>query len=182
LRKNCSGERGPGTAGRERAHRRVSRVADGKAKLTVELGGARGQWRPRNMRWTSVGGGGALGSCGQSEREGEGAGQRAQMGEGRWASRARGSKGARGLGRGRRKRGRGCVHGGEIVGERLDTADRWGRWNRERGAGARGRTSADRSGPRDKEREREEERRDRVGADRRYPPVRQRGRRRGRAG
>jgi hypothetical protein len=28
LRKNCSGERGPGAAGRERAHRRVSRVAE----------------------------------------------------------------------------------------------------------------------------------------------------------
>jgi hypothetical protein len=32
---------GPGAAGRERAHRRVSRVADGKAKLTVALDGAR---------------------------------------------------------------------------------------------------------------------------------------------
>jgi hypothetical protein len=37
------------------------------------------------------------------------------MREGRWVSRARG------LGRGRRTRGRGCVHGGEIVGERLET-------------------------------------------------------------
>jgi hypothetical protein len=43
-----------------------------------------------------MGGGGALGSRGQSKREGEGARQRAQMGEGRWASRAWGSKGARG--------------------------------------------------------------------------------------
>jgi hypothetical protein len=62
-----------------------------------------------------------LGSRGQSEREGERAGQRAQIDEGRWASRTRGSKGTRGLGRGRRTRGRGCVHGGEIVGERLGT-------------------------------------------------------------
>jgi hypothetical protein len=96
------------------------------------------------------------------------------MGEGRWASRAWGSKGPWGLGRGRRTRGRGRVHGEEIVGERLEMADRWGRRDRERGAGARGRTSADRSGPRD--REREGERRDRVGAGRRDPPVRQRGR------
>jgi hypothetical protein len=43
-----------------------------------------------------MGGGGALGSRGQSKREGEGARQRAQRGEGRWASRAWGSKGARG--------------------------------------------------------------------------------------
>jgi hypothetical protein len=75
-----------------------------------------------------------------------------------------------GLGRGRGTRGRGRVHGGEIVGERLETADRWGRRDRERGAGARGRTSADRSGPRDIDRE--GERRDQVGADRRDPPVR----------
>jgi hypothetical protein len=60
----------------------VSRVADGKAKLTVALDGARAQRRPWNRRWTSVGGGRALGSCGQSEREGERAKQRAQMGEG----------------------------------------------------------------------------------------------------
>jgi hypothetical protein len=107
-----SGERGPGAAGGERAHRRVSRVADGKAKLTVALDGAWEQQRPRNRQWASAGGGGALGSRGQSEREGEGAGQRAQMREGRWASRARGSKGARELGRGRRTCGRGRVHGG----------------------------------------------------------------------
>jgi hypothetical protein len=62
-----------------------------------------------------------LGSRGQSEREGERAGQRALMDEGRWASRARVSKGARGLGRGRRTRDRGHAHGGEIVGERLGT-------------------------------------------------------------
>jgi hypothetical protein len=69
----------------------VYRVADGKAKLTVALDGARTQQRPRNRLWMSAGGGRALGSRGQSEREGEGAGQRVQMGEGRWATRARGS-------------------------------------------------------------------------------------------
>jgi hypothetical protein len=69
-----------------------------------------------------VDGGEALSSRGQSEREGEEAGQRAQMREGRWASRERGSEGARGLERGRRTRGRGRVHDGEIVGERLETS------------------------------------------------------------
>jgi hypothetical protein len=128
----------------------MSRVADGKAKLTVALDGTRAQRRPRNKRWTSGGGGGALGSRGQSEREGERARQRAQMGEGRWASRARG------LGRGRRTRGRGCVQGGEIVGGRLRTADRWGRRDRERErAGATENNGADRVGPRDRERGRE---------------------------
>jgi hypothetical protein len=115
-----SGERRPDATGRERAHRRVSRVVDGKAKLTVALDRARAQRRPRNRRWASAGGGGALGSCRQTEREGEGAGQKAQMREGRWASRALGSKGTRGLGCGWRTRGRGCIHGGEIVGERLE--------------------------------------------------------------
>jgi hypothetical protein len=58
LRKNHSSERGPDIPERGRAHRRVSRVADGKAKLTVALDGARAQRRPRNRRWTSVGAGG----------------------------------------------------------------------------------------------------------------------------
>jgi hypothetical protein len=44
------------------------------------------------------------------------------MREGRWASRARGSKGARGHRRDRRTRELGCVHGGEIVGGRLMTS------------------------------------------------------------
>jgi hypothetical protein len=155
LRKNCSDERGPGTVGRERAHRRVSRAANSEAELTVALNGARTRRWPQNRRRSAVGGGGALGSHGQSEREGKGARQRAQMGEGRWASRARGSKGARGLRCGQRTHGRGRIHGGEIVGERLETADRWGQRDRERGAGARERTSADRSGPRDRERGRD---------------------------
>jgi hypothetical protein len=117
----------------------VSRAADSKAKLTVALDGARTQRRPRNRRWASADGGGTLCLRGQSEREGEGAGQRAQMREGRWASRAQGSEGVRGLGRGRRTRGRGRVHDGEIVGGRLETADRWGWRDRER-EGSRGRT------------------------------------------
>jgi hypothetical protein len=65
------------------------------------------------------------------EREGERVRQRAQMREGRWASRARGSKGARAHRRGRRTRGRGRVHGGEIVDRRLGMAARWGWRDRE---------------------------------------------------
>jgi hypothetical protein len=83
------------------------------------------------------------------------------MGEGRWASRARG------LGRGRGTRGRGRVHGGEIVGKRLETTDRWGRRDRERRAGELAPTGLAHVT--------ERERHDRVGADRRDPPVRQRG-------
>jgi hypothetical protein len=49
-----SGEHRPNETERERAHRRVSRVADGKAKLTVALDGARAQRRPRNRRWASA--------------------------------------------------------------------------------------------------------------------------------
>jgi hypothetical protein len=60
-----------------------------------------------------VSGGRALCSCGQSEREGEGVWLRAQVSEGRWASTARGSKGARARGRGQRTRGRGRVQGGD---------------------------------------------------------------------
>jgi hypothetical protein len=97
----CSGERGSNAARRERAHRRVSRAADSKAKLTVALDEARARQRPQNRLWASAGGGRALCSRGQSEREGEGAGHRAQMREGMCASGAQGSKGARGLGRGR---------------------------------------------------------------------------------
>jgi hypothetical protein len=168
-----SGECGPDATGRERAHRRVSRAADSKAKLTVALDGARAQRRPRNRRWASADGGGAPCSRAQSEREGERAGQRAQMREGRWASRARGSKGAPGLGRDRRTHGRGRVNGGEIVGGRLETADRWGWWDRERELARGGENGADSFGPRGRERGRG---RTQACADRRGPPVRHRGR------
>jgi hypothetical protein len=57
------------------------------------------------------------------------------MSERRWASRARGSKRARARGHGRRTCGRGRVDDGEIVGERLGTADRWERRDRERVGG-----------------------------------------------
>jgi hypothetical protein len=92
------------------------------------------------------------------------------MREGRWASRAWGSKGARGLERGWRTRGRGCVHGGEIVGMRLETGLHLGMaGQRERGH---------RGGERGRERGRGVS--VLVGADRRDPPVRHRGRARAR--
>ena len=158
LRKSCSGERGSDAARKERAHRTVSRAADNKAKLTMVLDGARAQWRPWNRQWSSAGGGGAPCSRGQSEREGERVGQRAQMREERWESRAQGSKGARAHGHGRRTRGRGRVHGWEIVGGRLRTADWWRRRDRERvGADGRGERTAPTALAHEAERERESE-------------------------
>jgi hypothetical protein len=94
------------------------------------------------------------------------------MSERRWASRARGSKRARARGHGRRTCGRGRVDDGEIVGERLGTADRWERRDRER-VGGGGENGADNSAPEQRERGSE---RARVGADRRGTPVRHRGR------
>jgi hypothetical protein len=132
LRKNCSDEHRSDATRKKRTHQRVSRAANSKVKLTVALDGARAQQRPRNRHWSSAGGGGAPCSRGQSEREGERVGQRAQMREEGWASRTRGSKGARAHGHGRRTRGRGRIYGVEIVGGRLRTADRWGRRDRER--------------------------------------------------
>jgi hypothetical protein len=96
------------------------------------------------------------------------------MRERRWASRARGSKGAWELGRGWRTRGRGCVHGGEIVGGRLETADRWGRWDRERESGRGGKERRQQlwpTGQRERGRGRAQ-----ACADRRGPPVTHRGR------
>jgi hypothetical protein len=168
LRKKRSGERGPDAVGKERAHRRVSRAADSKVELTMALDRARARQRPRNRQWSSAGGGEAPCTRGQSER----VWQRAQMSKGRWASRARGSKGARAQGRGKRTRGRGRVHGGEIVGERLGTIDRWGRRDSER---ARGKRTAPTARPHRAARERERgSERARVGTDRRGPPVRHR--------
>jgi hypothetical protein len=95
LRKNCSSERGPDETERGRAHRRVSRAADSEAELTVARDRARTRRWLQNGQRSTVGGGGDLCRRGQSEREGERVWQRAQMSEGRWASRARGSKGAR---------------------------------------------------------------------------------------
>jgi hypothetical protein len=132
LRKYCSGEHGLDETETERAHRRVSRAADSEADLTVALYGAWTRRWPQNRQRSTAGGGGAPCTHGQSEREGERVLQKVQMSEGRWASRARGSKGARARGHGQRTHGRGRVHGGEIVGERLGTADRWGWRGRER--------------------------------------------------
>jgi hypothetical protein len=77
-------------------------------------------------------------------------------------------------------RGRGRVHGGEIVGERLGTTDRWG-WRdrerereRERESGRGGkerRRQLDPTEQRERERGRECAR---FGADKRGPPVRHR--------
>jgi hypothetical protein len=156
LCKNHSGESGPDRPERGRAHRRVYRVADGKAKITVALDGTRAQRRPRNRRWTSAGGGEGSQFAWAERERGRESWAEAQMEEGRWASRARGSKGARGLGRGQRTHGRGGVHDGEIVGGRLRTTDTWGRRDRERDrAGAAENNGIDRVGPRDIERGRE---------------------------
>jgi hypothetical protein len=110
---------------------------------------------------------------GQSEREGKRVWQRAQMSEGRWASRARGSKGAWVRGRGRRTHGRVRVHGGEIMGERLGTTDRWGRRGRERSGRTCERTAPTSLAHRAaRERGREGAL---VGADMRGPPVKHKG-------
>jgi hypothetical protein len=93
LRKNCSCEREPDEPERERAHRRVSRAADSEAELTVARDRARTQRWPQNGKRSTTGGGGALCTRGQSEREGERVWQRAQMSKGRLASRARAQKG-----------------------------------------------------------------------------------------
>jgi hypothetical protein len=96
------------------------------------------------------------------------------MNEGRWASRAQGSKGAQARGHGRRTRRHGRVHGGEIVGERLEMDDRWGQRDRERER-ARAIETAPTGRPHGTARGRGSERA-RIGADRRGPPVRHRGR------
>jgi hypothetical protein len=109
LREDFSGERGPDETDRERENQRVSRAADSKAELTVALDRARTRRWSQNRQRSTTGRGGAPCTRGQSEREGERVWQRAQMSDGRWASRARVR------GRGRRTRGRGRVHG-------------WGSW------------------------------------------------------
>jgi hypothetical protein len=73
----------------------VSRAPDSKAKLTVALDGAQTRWWPQNRQRSTAGGDGAPCTSGQSKREGERVWQRVQMSEGRWASKAWGSKGAR---------------------------------------------------------------------------------------
>jgi hypothetical protein len=127
-----------------------------------------------------VGGGGALWSRAQSEREGERVRLRAQVSWGRWASRARGSKGEGTCGGGRRSRGRGHVHGGgSWVGGW--GAERWGRRDRERSGRTCERNGADRPGPRGNE---IEEERGRTGWCRQAGPASQvpRARRSGRVG
>jgi hypothetical protein len=106
LRKDRSGEHGPNETERGRAHRTVSQEANSEAELTVAWDRARTRRWPQNRQRSKAGGGGALCTRGQSEREGERVWQRAQMREGRWASKARVR------GRYRRTRGRGRIHGG----------------------------------------------------------------------
>jgi hypothetical protein len=86
LRKKRSGERGPGKPETGRANERVSRVADGKAQLTEATDGAWAPRRSQNGRQSTVGSGGALWSCVQSERVGERVQVRVQVRGGRWAS------------------------------------------------------------------------------------------------
>jgi hypothetical protein len=79
LRKKRSGERGPGKLERGSANQRVSRVADDKAELTEATDGARARRRSQNERQSTVGGGEALWSRAQSEREGEREGERVRL-------------------------------------------------------------------------------------------------------
>jgi hypothetical protein len=158
----------------KRANQRVSRVADSEAELTEATDGTRARGRPQNGRRSTVGGGRALWPRAQSEREGEAVRLRAQVSEGRWASRARGSKGAQTRGHGQRTRGHGRVHDGGSWAGGWGRADRWGRQDRERIKRASERTvSTDLAHGAARERGREGAR---VGADRRSPPVRHRGR------
>jgi hypothetical protein len=69
LRKKRSSERGPVKPEGERANRRVSQVAYSEAELTEATDGARARRRSQNGRRSTVGGGGALWSRAQSERE-----------------------------------------------------------------------------------------------------------------
>jgi hypothetical protein len=108
----------------------------------------------------------------QSKRGGERVRLRAQVSGGKWASGARGSKGARTCGDGRRTRGRGGIHDegrGREVGDGLTDGLR--RTEGESGcAGAR--KGADRTSPLCSGRERGSARADAYWRD---PPVRHRG-------
>jgi hypothetical protein len=165
-RKNHSGERGPNKSEKGRAHQKVSRVADGKTKLTVALDGARAQQRPQNRRWTSASGGGgsrfawverergreswAEGANGRGEVGEQGAGARS------WPENARSWARPRQGDRGREVRD--TLTGGVGGAERGK-------------AGVGESNGANRSVPRSSERERGREGA-RVCADRRGPPVR----------
>ena len=152
----------------------MSRVADGKAELTEATDGARARRCSQNGRQSTVGGGRALWSRAQSEREGERVRLRAQVSGGRWASATRGSKGVGTCGGGRRSHGRGRVHGGGLWAGGWGRADRWGRWDRERSGRMCERTaptSLAHRAARGRGREGA-----RFGTDRWGPPVRHRGR------
>jgi hypothetical protein len=169
LCKNHSGERGPAEPGRGRAHRRVSRVADGKAKLTVALDGTRAQRWPRNRRWTSVGGGGgsrftwaereswAEGANGRGEVGEQGAGFKRGARARSWLKNARSWARPRWGDRGREVRD--ALTGGVGVAERGRRA--WARATAPTGRSHRAARERGREGAR-------------VCADRRGPPVRHR--------
>jgi hypothetical protein len=109
----------------------VSRAANGEAKLTEAKDGARARRRSQNGQRLTVSGGGAMVARAERERGrgglSEGASERGEVGEqdaglktgtdaGTWLENARTWA--------RPRRG--------IVGERLGTADRWGRRDKER--------------------------------------------------
>jgi hypothetical protein len=134
----------------------------GATAATEQAVGVGGRWRSSRVAW--------------AERE---------RGRGSWAEgpNERGEVGEQGAGL---KRGTGARTWPEnvrswarprreIMGERLETVDRWGRRDRERGSG-RARGKQRRQLDPTVQREREGRDRARVGADRRDPPVRQRGR------
>jgi hypothetical protein len=110
-------------------------------------------------------------ACVEWERGREGSAEGATE-RGKWASGARGSKGARTCGGGRRTHGHGCVHNegrGWEVGDGLTGG--LGRTKRERSGRACERNGADRAGPLGSERESAK-----AGTDTRDSPVRHRGR------
>jgi hypothetical protein len=175
LHRRNSGERGPGKPEGLGENRRVFQVAGDRAELTRATDAA-GSSTATVERAADVGGRWrGSGRARRARERARGVRLRAQVSEGRWASKARGSNGARAQGRGRRTRGHGRVHGGGVVGARLGTADRWGRRDKEGSERAGERNCADRPGPQGSERERGERGRAGVGADRRGPPVRHRG-------
>jgi hypothetical protein len=175
LHRNISGERGQGELEGLGANRGVFQVVGDKAELTgaTDAAGSStatveraadvgGQWRGtgRARRARERARGSAKGASERGEVGEQGAGLKRGAGAGTWPENVRTWARPR----------------WSIVGERLGAADRWGRRGREGSEHVGERNGADRPGPRSA-RERDGERgRAGVGADRRGPPVRHRGR------